>query len=92
MPHCPPVPTSSWMLCTDRPQFAVGGGLRAFILTSRGGAAGPSAPLLPYSAVFELSADAQKKHTCQPFYTILDIPSAYGIDTRFYSTIKNGDR
>ena len=22
MPHCPPVPTSSWMLCTDRPQFA----------------------------------------------------------------------
>ena len=24
MPHCPPVPTSSWMLCTDRPQFAVG--------------------------------------------------------------------
>ena len=20
MPHCPPVPTSSWMLCTDRPQ------------------------------------------------------------------------
>ena len=24
MPHCPPVPTSSCMLCTDRPQFAVG--------------------------------------------------------------------
>ena len=23
MLHCPPVPTSSWMLCTDRPQFAV---------------------------------------------------------------------
>ena len=23
MPHCPPVPTSSSMLCTDRPQFAV---------------------------------------------------------------------
>ena len=23
MPHCPPVPTSSWMLCTDWPQFAV---------------------------------------------------------------------
>ena len=23
MPHCPPVPTSSWMPCTDRPQFAV---------------------------------------------------------------------
>ena len=22
MLHCPPVPTSSWMLCTDRPQFA----------------------------------------------------------------------
>ena len=22
MPHCPPVPTSSWMLSTDRPQFA----------------------------------------------------------------------
>ena len=22
MPHCPPVPTSSCMLCTDRPQFA----------------------------------------------------------------------
>ena len=22
MPHCPPIPTSSWMLCTDRPQFA----------------------------------------------------------------------
>ena len=21
MPHCPPVPTSPWMLCTDRPQF-----------------------------------------------------------------------
>ena len=23
MPHCPPVPTSLWKLCTDRPQFAV---------------------------------------------------------------------
>ena len=23
MPHCPPVPTSSWKLCIDRPQFAV---------------------------------------------------------------------
>ena len=23
MPHYPPVPTSSWMLCTDRPQFAI---------------------------------------------------------------------
>ena len=23
MLHCPPVPTSSWMLCTDRPQIAV---------------------------------------------------------------------
>ena len=23
MLHCPPVPTSSWMLCTDRPHFVV---------------------------------------------------------------------
>ena len=23
MPHYPPIPTSSWMLCTDRPQFAI---------------------------------------------------------------------
>ena len=25
-------------------------------------------------------------------YSLLDIPIAYGIDTRFYSAIKNGDR
>ena len=50
------------------------GGTRGVYTNVQGGAAGPSAPLLPYSAVFELSADAQKKHTWEPKMAYLLVP------------------
>ena len=52
------------------------GGTRGVYTNVQGGAAGPSAPLLPYSAVFELSADAQKKHTWEPHWASSGLPSA----------------